>query len=84
MPTKTFSPVTADQLAAVKTRLAGSCCAVSDDKVTLTKSVFGTQLVIGCTYVLAGDQLTLTITELPSLVPESAVWAEIEKAIKSV
>jgi len=84
MPTKTFSPVTADQLIALKAKLAQTGCAVTDDKVTLTKSVFGTQLTIGCTYVLAGDQLTLTITELPSLVPESAVWAEIEKALKAV
>lgn len=84
MPTRTFSPITPDQVAAVKAKLAASGCTVTDDKVTITKSVFGTQLVIGATYVLNGDQLTLTITDLPSLVPESAVWAEIEKAIKAV
>jgi hypothetical protein len=84
MPTKTFSPVTAEQVAAVKAKLVESGCTVTDDKVTITKSVFGTQLVIGATYVLTGNQLTLTITDLPSLVPENTVWAEIEKVIKSV
>ncbi len=84
MPTKTFSPVTADQLVAVKAKLAETGCVVTDDKVTITKSVFGTQLTVGATYVLNGDQLTLTITDLPSIVPESTVWAEIEKVIKSV
>jgi hypothetical protein len=68
-----------------KSKLTEAGCTVTDDKVTISKSVpiLG-DITVGCSYTYDGSQLTVTILELPSMVPESVVWAEIEKALKSL
>jgi len=86
MPTRTFPNITPAQLDSFKAKLTEIGCTVTDDKVTITKSVpiLGS-ITIGCSYTYDGSSnLTMTILDIPSMVPESAVWTEIEKAIAAL
>ena len=86
MPTRTFPNITPDQLAGFKAKLTEMGATVTDDKVTITKSVpiLGA-ITIGCSYTYDGtSNLTLTILDIPSMVPEATVWGEIEKVIQSL
>lgn len=75
----TFSNLPLANWERIQAKLREAGCEITGDKITTI-----TPVQITFAYIYSDNQLTLTINDKPWMVPESMIWAEIEKVFKSL